>query len=110
MYLSDYLLSNFRVGAIVISLIKCSALANFSIIKRVYLISTDIVRCTSFSKAISPLIASQLPSKAVPTNSPHAFITGLPEFPPVMSLLDMKFTLSLPFLSAYLLLDVLEYL
>ena len=39
---------------------------------------------------MSPLIASQLPSKAVPTISPHAFMTGEPELPPVMSLLEIK--------------------
>ena len=51
---------------------------------------------------MSPLIASQLPSKAVPTISPHAFMTGEPELPPVMSLLEIKFTLKLPLLSDYL--------
>ena len=57
--------------------------------------STEIVLWISFSKAISPLIASQFPSKAVPTISPQALITGEPEFPPVISLFEIKFTLKI---------------
>ena len=51
--------------------------------------STEIVLWISFSKAISPLIASQFPSKAVPTISPQALITGEPEFPPVISFFEI---------------------
>ena len=92
----------FLEGAIVISSIRYPAFANLSIINNTYLISTEIVRCTVFSKAISPLIASQLPSKAVPTSSPCALITGEPELPPVMSLFEIKLTLRLPLSSTYL--------
>ena len=43
---------------------------------------------------------AQLPSKASPISSPSPLITGLPELPPVMSLVVMKFTIRLPFSSA----------
>ena len=59
-----------------------------------------MVLCSFGSNAISPLMASQLPSKAVPINSPLPLITGLPEFPPVMSLLEINPTFKTPF-SAY---------
>ncbi len=52
--------------------------------------STAMVRCTSGSKAMSPLMASQFPSKASPRSRPSASSTGLPELPPVMSLLVRK--------------------
>jgi hypothetical protein len=35
-------------------------------------------------------MASQFPSKAMPMSSPLPLMTGLPELPPVMSLLVMK--------------------
>ena len=38
---------------------------------------------------MSPLNDSQLPSKAQPISSPFSFSTGLPELPPVMSLVDI---------------------
>ena len=50
---------------------------------------------------MSPLMASQLPSKAKPIKSPLAFITGLPEFPPVMSVPWMKHTTKSPRSLAY---------
>ena len=74
---------------------------NLSTINSTYRISTLIVRCTSGKKAKSELIASQLPSNAVPINSPLAFITGEPELPPVISLSVKKAVCNSPSLSAY---------
>ena len=59
--------------------------------------STLMQRCRSGLKAMLPLIASQLPSNAKPTSSPLPFTTGDPEFPPVMSLLVIKHTGTVPF-------------
>jgi len=42
-------------------------------------------------------MASQFPSKANPTSSPLPLITGEPELPPVMSVLPMKPTGTVPF-------------
>ena len=72
----------------------------FSRHQRRYRVSMQMVRCTFCSNMISPLIASQLPSKARPISSPLPLITGLPELPPVMSLVVMKLTMRLPFSSA----------
>lgn len=63
--------------------------------------STLIVRCKSGSKAISPLIASQLPSKARPIRRAFLSNTGLPELPPVMSLFERKQSYNSPSLLAY---------
>jgi len=46
-------------------------------IKRTYRTSTQIVRCNSGSKAISPLIASQFPSKAIPINSTKGLLNKI---------------------------------
>jgi len=37
-----------------------------------------------------PGMLSILPSKASPITSPSLLITGLPEFPPIISLVEMK--------------------
>ena len=45
---------------------------------------------SSGSNITSLDIDSQLPSKASPRSCPSAFIIGLPELPPVMSLFERK--------------------
>ena len=43
---------------------------------------------SSYTK--SPTSDWMLPSKMIPTNSPARLITGLPEFPPMMSQVETK--------------------
>ena len=47
--------------------------------------STQAARCEEGRKAMSPVKPSKLRSKAVPINWPLLLNTGLPEFPPVLS-------------------------
>ena len=54
--------------------------------------STEMVRFNIGSNSKSPVIASELPSNAIPSNSPFPFNTGLPLFPPVISLSVKKAT------------------
>ena len=51
------------------------------------IIAVSILLFNFASKAISPLIPSQFPSKAVPIRCPFELMTGDPEFPPVISVL-----------------------
>src|SRR5690606_32939498 len=83
------------------SLMMFPAPWNLSMINSTYRTSTLMHRLYFGSNTISPLIASQFPSKASPINSPLALITGEPELPPVMSLLVMKPTGNSPLVFAY---------
>ena len=54
--------------------------------------STQAARCEEGRKAMSPVKPSKLRSKAVPINWPLLLNTGLPEFPPVLSVFTIKQT------------------
>ena len=86
-----------------ISLIRFLPFPHLSIMNRTKRMSTPMQRCIELLKLMSPDIASQLPSKAKPISSPLPLNIGLPEFPPVISLLEIKQRCISPvFLSAYL--------
>ena len=85
----------------VISSMRFRAPAYLSIIHMTKRISTLMVFWYSFSKTMSPERASEFPSKAIPMRFPSPSIVGEPEFPPVISLSERKFTGRCPFLSAY---------
>ena len=52
--------------------------------------STQAARCDDGRKAMSPVNPSKLRSKAVPTSWPLPLKTGLPEFPPVLSVFTIS--------------------